>query len=119
MDSTELNIPSLWVLTLRTLMPVVISPRECLFLSSVTVAIGFSPAFSARVIGITSNAEANALQTILIMFIGMLQYGAFKITVCEATVGLALNKHHFCFFTFILAMDEFIQIENYCKYLKL
>lgn len=53
------------------------------------------------------------------MFIGMLQYQAFKITVREATVGLALDKHHFWFFTFILAMDEFIQIENYCKYLKL
>jgi hypothetical protein len=30
------------------------------FLNSVTVAIGFNPAFSANVYGITSNASANA-----------------------------------------------------------
>jgi hypothetical protein len=46
--------------TFLTLMPAVFSPWACLFLSSVTVDIGFNPAFSARVNGIISNASANA-----------------------------------------------------------
>jgi hypothetical protein len=46
--------------TLRTLIPAVISPLACLFLSSVTIAMGFSPAFSARVVGMTSSASAKA-----------------------------------------------------------
>ena len=49
-------------LTFLTLMPAVFSPSECLFLSSVTVAIGLRPAFSARVMGITSKASAKALK---------------------------------------------------------
>lgn len=35
----------------RTLIPVVCSPLACRFRSSVTVAIGFNPAFSASVDG--------------------------------------------------------------------
>jgi len=46
--------------TLRTLMPNVLCPCAWWFLSSVTVAMGFSPAFSASVNGITSRASANA-----------------------------------------------------------
>lgn len=37
----------------RTLIPAVISPLACRLRSSVTVAIGFKPAFSANVDGIT------------------------------------------------------------------
>jgi hypothetical protein len=49
-------------LTLRTLIPAVVSPLAWRFLNSVTVAIGLRPAFSANVNGITSNASANALR---------------------------------------------------------
>lgn len=44
--------------TLRTLMPADLNPQACLFLKSVTVAMGFKPAFSAKVEGITSRASA-------------------------------------------------------------
>ncbi len=44
-----------------TLIPWYFSPWLCLFLNSVTILIGFKPAFSAKVNGITSNASANAL----------------------------------------------------------
>jgi hypothetical protein len=47
--------------TFLTLMPAVMSPCACRLRSSVTVAIGLSPAFSASVEGITSSALANAL----------------------------------------------------------
>lgn len=47
--------------TFLTLMPAVMSPWACRLRSSVTVAIGLSPAFSASVEGITSSALANAL----------------------------------------------------------
>lgn len=47
---------------MRTLIPAVLKPLACLFLKSVTVAIGLSPAFSAKVDGMTSNASANALK---------------------------------------------------------
>jgi hypothetical protein len=46
--------------TFRTFMPAFRSPRACRFRSSVTIAIGFNPAFSASVVGITSNASAYA-----------------------------------------------------------
>ena len=49
-------------LTLRTLIPALVSPRACLLRSSVTVEIAFNPAFSAKIEGITSNASANALE---------------------------------------------------------
>jgi hypothetical protein len=48
--------------TFLTLMPAVISPWACRLRSSVTVAIGLSPAFSANVHGITSRASAKVLQ---------------------------------------------------------
>lgn len=44
----------------RTLMPVVFSPWAWRFLSSVTVEMGFRPAFSASVDGMTSMASAKA-----------------------------------------------------------
>ena len=44
-----------------TLMPSWTLPNmACLFLNSVTISIGFNPAFSAKVYGITSNASAKA-----------------------------------------------------------
>ena len=47
---------------LRTLMPKLALPVvACLFRSSVTISMGFKPAFSASVYGITSSASANAL----------------------------------------------------------
>ena len=49
-------------ITFRTLIPVFFSPLACLFLKSVTVAIGFNPAFSAKVKGITSMASAKDLK---------------------------------------------------------
>merc|ERR1712012_533431 len=42
-----------------TLIPAIFSPCACLFLSSVTVEMGFRPAFSARVNGMTSRASEN------------------------------------------------------------
>lgn len=44
-------------LTLRTLMPAILSPWACLLRSSVTVEMGFRPAFSASVEGMTSRAS--------------------------------------------------------------
>jgi hypothetical protein len=46
--------------TFLTLIPAFLSPIACLFLNSVTIEIGFNPAFSASVVGITSNASAYA-----------------------------------------------------------
>jgi hypothetical protein len=46
--------------TFLTLIPAFLSPIACLFLNSVTIEIGFKPAFSANVVGITSNASAYA-----------------------------------------------------------
>lgn len=46
--------------TFRTLIPAFTSFCAWRFLNSVTVAIGFNPAFSANVYGITSSASANA-----------------------------------------------------------
>lgn len=46
--------------TLRTLMPAILSPWACLLRSSVTVEIGFRPAFSASVEGITSRESLYA-----------------------------------------------------------
>mmetsp|Transcript_15243 Transcript_15243/g.32842 ORF Transcript_15243/g.32842 Transcript_15243/m.32842 type:complete len:221 (-) Transcript_15243:1052-1714(-) len=46
---------------LRTLMPWCRFPLACMLTSSVTIWMGFSPAFSASVYGITSMASANAL----------------------------------------------------------
>ena len=43
-----------------TLIPAVYSPLACLFLNSVTVAMGLRPAFSDKVYGTTSKASANA-----------------------------------------------------------
>lgn len=43
-------------------MPADLKPLACLFLNSVTVAIGLRPAFSAKVDGMTSNASAKALK---------------------------------------------------------
>ena len=48
------------LLTVRTLIPAFLSPSACRFRSSVTIAIGFSPAFSASVVGMTSSASAYA-----------------------------------------------------------
>ena len=47
-------------LTFLTLIPAFLSPIACLFLNSVTIEIGFKPAFSASVVGITSRASAYA-----------------------------------------------------------
>jgi hypothetical protein len=46
--------------TFLTLIPAFLSPIACLFLNSVTIEIGFKPAFSANVVGITSRASAKA-----------------------------------------------------------
>src|SRR6266404_6735897 len=46
--------------TLRTLMPALRSPSAWRLRSSVTIAIGLRPAFSASVVGITSSASAYA-----------------------------------------------------------
>lgn len=43
-----------------TLIPAVFSPNACLLRNSVTIEIGFKPAFSAKVVGTISNASANA-----------------------------------------------------------
>lgn len=48
------------ILTFLTLIPAFFSPRACLFRNSVTMAIGFNPAFSASVVGMTSSASAKA-----------------------------------------------------------
>lgn len=48
-------------ITFRTLIPAWVSPRACLFLSSVTVEMGLRPAFSDRIAGITSRDSAKAL----------------------------------------------------------
>ena len=61
--------------TLRTLMPYVRCPCAWWFRSSVTVEIGFSPAFSANVNGITSRASANARK----------QYCSIPLSVCECS----------------------------------
>ena len=50
----------IYLLTVRTLIPAFFSPSACRFRSSVTIAIGFNPAFSASVVGITSSASAYA-----------------------------------------------------------
>lgn len=42
---------------MRTLMPAILSPWACLLRSSVTVEMGFRPAFSASVEGMTSRAS--------------------------------------------------------------
>lgn len=47
-------------LTFFTLIPAFFSPIACLLRNSVTMAIGFNPAFSARVVGMISRASANA-----------------------------------------------------------
>lgn len=47
--------------TFFILIPALFYPFWCLFLNSVTTTIGFRPAFSARVNGITSSASPNAL----------------------------------------------------------
>lgn len=52
------------IVPLRTLIPAETSPFACLFLNSVTVCIGFKPAFSARVKGITSSEFAKPLRHI-------------------------------------------------------
>ncbi|KAJ0856533.1 hypothetical protein HanRHA438_Chr13g0579511 [Helianthus annuus] len=44
-----------------TLIPALISPCACLLRSSVTITIGFKPAFSANVYGTTSSASAKDL----------------------------------------------------------
>lgn len=49
------------IVPLFTLIPVYISPSACLLRNSVTTDIGFNPAFSAKVYGITLSASANAL----------------------------------------------------------
>ena len=59
-----------------TLIPAVYSPKACLFLKSVTVAIGFRPAFSANVYGITSKASANARKQYCSMPVSVLAYSA-------------------------------------------
>lgn len=46
--------------TFLTLIPAFLSPIACLFLSSVTMEIGFRPAFSASVVGMISSASAKA-----------------------------------------------------------
>ena len=46
-------------------MPAVLNPLACLFLNSVTVAMGLSPAFSANVDGMTSKESAKALRMFL------------------------------------------------------
>jgi hypothetical protein len=57
--------------TFLTLIPAFLSPIACLFLNSVTIEIGFNPAFSASVVGITSNASAYAWK----------QYASFPLRV--------------------------------------
>ena len=60
------------LLTLRMLMPAFFSPSACRLRSSVTMAIGLSPAFSARVVGMTSSASAYAWK----------QYASMPLSVC-------------------------------------
>ena len=64
--------------TFLTLIPAVFSPWACLFLSSVTTAIGLSPAFSANVYGMTSIASANALK----------QYPSVPVSVWACSISL-------------------------------
>lgn len=59
-DTKALIHVSRSLLTFLTLIPAFFSPRACLFRNSVTIAIGFKPAFSASVVGMTSSASANA-----------------------------------------------------------
>lgn len=59
-------------------MPDIFSPLACLFLSSVTVAIGLRPAFSARVNGTTSRASAKALK----------QYCSIPVSVSDNSINL-------------------------------
>jgi len=47
-----------------TEIPAFLNPSACFFLNYVTISIGFNPAFSAKVYGITSKASANALTII-------------------------------------------------------
>ena len=65
-----------------TLIPALCSPFACLFLSSVTVAIGLRPAFSAKVYGITSKASANALK----------QYCSIPVRVFEYSTSLMASS---------------------------
>jgi hypothetical protein len=62
--------------TFLTLIPAFLSPIACLFLNSVTIEIGFNPAFSASVVGITSKASAYAWK----------QYASFPFSVCACCV---------------------------------
>jgi hypothetical protein len=59
--------------TLRTLMPKVLPPWAWWLRSSVTVAIGLRPAFSASVNGMTFRASAKARK----------QYCSIPVSVCE------------------------------------
>ena len=58
--------------TFRTLMPALRSPSACRLRSSVTMAIGLSPAFSASVVGMTSSASAYAWK----------QYASMPVSAC-------------------------------------
>lgn len=54
------------------MIPADLNPQACLFLKSVTVAIGLRPAFSAKVDGMTSNDSANALNKVRLEIIGLI-----------------------------------------------
>lgn len=67
-----------------TLIPAVFSPRACLFRSSVTMDMGFKPAFSARVVGITSKASANAWKQYCSMPVRVF---AWSINFCDTSIS--------------------------------
>ncbi len=76
--------------TLRTLIPDDLNPQACLFLKSVTVAIGLRPAFSANVMGITSNDSAYALQPLKMILVPTYHIINLSLTVGNKLQHLAI-----------------------------
>ena len=82
-----------------TLMPAVYSPLACLFLNSVTVAMGLRPAFSANVYGTTSRASANCRKQYCSMPVSVLAYSVRRIESSisgappPAISALSLTRH--------------------------